>query len=229
VSLAPDSHEKYSKVNILIDHGGNAVLCDFGLSHVKEDIASCTSAIDAPSIAGSRNWMAPERLNGSPLRKPCDIYAFGMVIYEVSYNSFQIPVEWLIDGLNQIQTNETPLPILAFGSFIDCIEHVVGRNLRPQRPEADEAPQMTDALWRLAERCWVAKSIARPNANTVCDAIYHELSITGMGNHESPMCVHYGFCWDTPAQNLLFIRKNESPQASASVQTNMMSDMYVPC
>jgi serine/threonine protein kinase len=29
--------------------------------------------------------MAPERLTGGTLRKPCDVYAFGMVIYEVIF------------------------------------------------------------------------------------------------------------------------------------------------
>ena len=33
---------------------------------------------------GSRNWMAPEQLLGGLLKKPCDIYALGMTIYEVS-------------------------------------------------------------------------------------------------------------------------------------------------
>jgi serine/threonine protein kinase len=70
---------------VLIDHGGNAVLCDFGLSRVKGDATSHTTAkASAAVVVGSRNWMAPERLMGGSLRKPSDIYAFGMVIFEVS-------------------------------------------------------------------------------------------------------------------------------------------------
>ena len=71
-------------MNILIDDAEKAVLCDFGLSRVKADIASRTTVADVTSVVGSRNWMAPERLSGGALRKPCDVYAFGMVIYEVS-------------------------------------------------------------------------------------------------------------------------------------------------
>jgi hypothetical protein len=36
-------------------------------------------------IMGSRNWMAPERLLAGSLKKPCDIHAFGMTIYEVGF------------------------------------------------------------------------------------------------------------------------------------------------
>ena len=66
------------KVNVLVDNGGKAVLCDFGLARVKADATSRTAcAPDAASIVGSRNWMAPERILGGSLKKPCGIYAFG--------------------------------------------------------------------------------------------------------------------------------------------------------
>ena len=69
---------------MLIDDGCNAVLCDFGLSRIKADATSHTARDGEGGIMGSRNWMAPERLTGSALKKPCDIYAFGMTVYEVS-------------------------------------------------------------------------------------------------------------------------------------------------
>ncbi len=72
------------QLNVLIDDSAKAVLCDFGLSRVKADVTSRTARPDGGSTAGSRNWMAPERLLGASLKNPCDIYAFGMTIYEVS-------------------------------------------------------------------------------------------------------------------------------------------------
>ena len=72
---------------MLIDDSSKAVLCDFGLARVKADVTSRTTSrtakADGGSVAGSRNWMAPERLLGGSLRKPCDIYAFGMTLHEV--------------------------------------------------------------------------------------------------------------------------------------------------
>jgi serine/threonine protein kinase len=71
------------KMNILIDNGQNAVLCDFGLSRVKSDLTMSSLGASALSVMGTRNWMAPERLLGGSLKKPCDIYSFGMTAYEV--------------------------------------------------------------------------------------------------------------------------------------------------
>ena len=72
------------QLNVLIDDAGKAVLCDFGLTRIKADATSRTVRLGGVSIIGSRNWMAPELLLGGLLKKPCDIYAFGMTLFEVS-------------------------------------------------------------------------------------------------------------------------------------------------
>jgi serine/threonine protein kinase len=61
------------------------VLGDFGLARLRADVTSRTNLkpIDASAIAGSRNWMAPERLMGGSLKKPSDVYSFGLTTYEV--------------------------------------------------------------------------------------------------------------------------------------------------
>ena len=76
-------NELLFQLNVLIDDGGKSVLCDFGLARVKADATSRTARQDGGAIVGSRNWMAPERLRGGSLRKPSDIYSFGMTLYEV--------------------------------------------------------------------------------------------------------------------------------------------------
>jgi serine/threonine protein kinase len=72
------------QLNILIDDSTKAVLCDFGLSRIKADATSRTVRTSGVTIVGSRYWMAPEQLLGGSPRKPCDIYAFGLTVYEVS-------------------------------------------------------------------------------------------------------------------------------------------------
>jgi serine/threonine protein kinase len=73
------------QLNILIDGSGKAVLCDFSLSRIKADATSRMTRAVAREHPGSLNWMAPELLLGKSLKKPCDIYAFGMTFYEVGF------------------------------------------------------------------------------------------------------------------------------------------------
>jgi len=82
------------QLNILIDDSTKAVLCDFGLSRVKADTASRTVRAngDSVSIVGSRYWMSPEQLTGGQPKKPWDIYALGMTIFEVGRVS--IDLKW---------------------------------------------------------------------------------------------------------------------------------------
>jgi serine/threonine protein kinase len=83
-------HGDLKGANVLIDDGERALLCDFGLSEMKVDVDSRSSDKHSDASEGSRPWMAPERLRGSPLRKPCDIYSLALTMYEVCVPSLTL-------------------------------------------------------------------------------------------------------------------------------------------
>jgi hypothetical protein len=64
-----------------------------------------------------------------------------------------------------MHANEIPLGHLNYTEYKTL---VVDDDVRPERPEEEEAPQMTDETWDLAERCWVKDPRARPTIDTVC-------------------------------------------------------------
>ena len=72
-----------AKSNILIDSNKSARIADFGLTSVLRHY-SISISMTAPALGGTLQWMAPELFSekSSP-SKESDIYAFGMVIYEV--------------------------------------------------------------------------------------------------------------------------------------------------
>jgi hypothetical protein len=47
----------------------------------------------------------------------------------------------------------------------------VNHHVRPERPDVDEAPHITDEIWRLAEHCWASDPLSRPSGSAVCDDI----------------------------------------------------------
>ncbi|KAJ7907038.1 kinase-like domain-containing protein, partial [Mycena leptocephala] len=126
-------HGDLKGVNILVEPSGRALLCDFGLSRIKADATSRTAHTVNPVIVGSRNWMAPELLAGSPPKMPSDIYAFGMTLFE-------------------LYSDETPLVNIAHTDFIELVFRL---GVRPDRPEIEDVPRLTDSLWTLAEKCWL--------------------------------------------------------------------------
>ncbi|KAJ7788428.1 kinase-like domain-containing protein [Mycena olivaceomarginata] len=148
------SHGDLKGINVLVDNSERALLCDFGLARLKADTTARTRAVDALQIQGSRNWMAPELLNGSRHRPPSDVYAFSMTLYE-------------------LYTNEIPLFSVPYADLVDL---VVQRGGRPERPEPGEGRPIPQEVWELAERCWVAHPHERPTATQIHDAIEHMVS-----------------------------------------------------
>jgi hypothetical protein len=72
----------------------------------------------------------------------------------------------------KIFANEVPLGHIHPADFIDL---VVQQNVRPEWPDDEDAPQLSDAIWGLAENCWVKVPKDRPTASAVCDILCHLL------------------------------------------------------
>jgi WD40 repeat protein len=71
--------------------------------------------------------------------------------------------------------NEIPLGHMNYADFIDL---VVQRNVRPERPDEEDALQLSDAIWDLAQACWVTDPKERPTAAAVCTTVSHLLEKT---------------------------------------------------
>jgi serine/threonine protein kinase len=77
--------------NILVDETGSAIITDFGLSKVIEEMSDSMTR-GTSFFAGSTRWMAPELIFAlveddgiiPPITKYSDVYAFASICLEVS-------------------------------------------------------------------------------------------------------------------------------------------------
>jgi serine/threonine protein kinase len=74
-------HRDVKPVNVLLDGDGRAVLSDFGIAKVME---SAENHLTRPGAGvGTPEYMSPEQCRGSGVSPRSDIYALGVMIYEM--------------------------------------------------------------------------------------------------------------------------------------------------
>ena len=69
-------HRDLKPANVMIDGRGRARITDFGL-------AGLAGSFDGDEVAGTPAYMAPEQLRGARIDERSDIYALGLVLYEL--------------------------------------------------------------------------------------------------------------------------------------------------
>lgn len=72
-------HRDLKPANIMLGDRGRAVVMDFGLARLEESLHATRSA----ALLGTGAYMAPEQLRGGPCDRRTDIWALGVVIYEM--------------------------------------------------------------------------------------------------------------------------------------------------
>jgi serine/threonine-protein kinase len=71
-------HRDLKPANVMIDGRGRARVADFGLARTADELGGGREA-----MAGTPAYMAPEQLQGADATKQTDIYALGLVLYEL--------------------------------------------------------------------------------------------------------------------------------------------------
>jgi serine/threonine protein kinase len=135
-------HGDLKSLNVLVD-GSRAVITDFGLSKLLFEVSRSLRA-NTQHVAGTPNFSSPELLNGAMIQPPADVYAFGMVAYEI-----------VSKGLYPYG-DKPNLGAIVFS--------VVVKQETPERPEGVE-----DEMWALMKRTWSYEASERPDFVKVRD------------------------------------------------------------
>ncbi|KAF9598701.1 hypothetical protein IFM89_029951 [Coptis chinensis] len=135
----PIVHRDLKSPNLLVDKKYTVKVCDFGLSRLKAN-----TFLSAKSAAGTPEWMAPEVLRDEPSDEKCDVYSFGVILWELM--TLQLP--WR--NLNQAQ-------VVAAVGF---------KNKRLEIPHGVN-PQVAV----LIEACWANEPWKRPSFSSVMESL----------------------------------------------------------
>jgi serine/threonine-protein kinase len=115
-------HRDLKPANVMIDDGGKVRLMDFGLAAVGpvEDVR-----------AGTPAYMAPEQLLGREVTAKSDIYALGLVLYEIFTGRRAFAAATLNDLIEQHQSGQLTPPHTIVAGLDPAIERAILRCLDP--------------------------------------------------------------------------------------------------
>jgi len=97
-------HRDLKPGNILVTAQGEVRLLDFGIAKLMETEGSALAETELTRMAGrpmTPNYAAPEQLLGAPLTTACDVYALGVVLYELLCG--ERPYELKLDSPAQLE------------------------------------------------------------------------------------------------------------------------------
>ncbi|KAK8511099.1 hypothetical protein V6N13_013511 [Hibiscus sabdariffa] len=156
-------HRDVKTENMLLDAQRNLKIADFGVARVEAQ-----NPQDMTGETGTLGYMAPEVLDGKPYNRRCDVYSFGICLWE-------------------IYCCDMPYPDL---SFADVSSAVVRQNLRPEIPRC-----CPSSLANIMRKCWDANPEKRPEMDEVVRMLEAVNTSKGGGmipEDQTPTCLCLG-------------------------------------
>ena len=118
-------HRDLKPANIMIDGRGQVLITDFGLAGIEEEIRG------ADINSGTPAYMAPEQLAGKEVSSKSDIYALGLVMYEMFTGRRAFEADTLAD-LIRAREESRPVDISSTVRDVDpAVERIILKCLDP--------------------------------------------------------------------------------------------------
>ncbi|KAI9124390.1 hypothetical protein K1719_004312 [Acacia pycnantha] len=127
----PIVHRDLKSPNLLVDDTYTVKVCDFGLSRTKAN-----TFLSSKTAAGTPEWMAPEVIRGEPSNEKCDIFSFGVIL-------------WELVTLRQPWRNLNPSQVVAAVGFMD--------------KRLEIASYVNPEVVALIQLCWAVEPSSRPS------------------------------------------------------------------
>nr|DAD47916.1 TPA_asm: hypothetical protein HUJ06_017853 [Nelumbo nucifera] len=156
-------HRDVKTENMLLDSHRNLKIADFGVARVEAQ-----NPRDMTGETGTLGYMAPEVLDGKPYNRKCDVYSFGICLWE-------------------IYCCDMPYADL---SFSEVSSAVVRQNLRPEIPRC-----CPNSFANIMRKCWDANADRRPEMDEVVRLLEAVDTSRGGGMIPEDQVPHGCFCF----------------------------------
>jgi serine/threonine protein kinase len=184
------AHGDLKSMNVLLTSDLVSKICDFGAAIQRmNSTANLGSKSDASAtLQYTLHYSAPELLRGSPANSKTDMYAFGIIMWE-------------------LLTCKTPFEGVNAALLRDLI---IKEGLRPQVDDS-QTSEFPPAFFDAMKLCWHADPAMRPTAESVHQML---ISVDPSARPSAPL-VLYPMCHPAPRGSVLDCLRNAMPTSAA--------------
>ncbi|HLP96895.1 MAG TPA: protein kinase [Sideroxyarcus sp.] len=135
-------HLDIKPANIMMAQRGQPMLMDFGIARLMQEQVG-----DSKEMAGSPQYMAPERFSGEGADASSDIYSVGMVLYEMTTGSPAYSGDTVFQVVNRVAHEPVAAPSSRNAAVDEKLETIILKSVAKRKEERyRDAAAMHQAL-----------------------------------------------------------------------------------
>ncbi|MFT3890329.1 MAG: WD40 repeat domain-containing serine/threonine protein kinase [Anaerolineales bacterium] len=154
-------HRDFKPSNILFDNKGVPYISDFGIAKITQSANTMTGS----AIVGTPAYMAPEQAQGTAIDGRADIYALGIILYEMLTGKQPYEADTPMGVAIKHITDPVPHILDANPNLPYEIEEIIQKAMAKDRDDRySTAHEMVDALREVARDIAAGKTTAKRTA-----------------------------------------------------------------
>jgi serine/threonine-protein kinase len=120
-------HRDLNPANVLVGYTGSVKLIDFGIAKAASRLAHTSVGF----VKGTVGYIAPEALDGVPLDHRADVYALGLMLYELTVGRHPFEASDPKESMRRAHDGEYPRPRALRPDYPPALDRIVARCLAP--------------------------------------------------------------------------------------------------
>lgn len=128
-------HRDLKPENLFVTTDGRVKILDFGLAKLNQSSLKRETATDPGAVMGTLGYMSPEQARGQPADARSDIFAFGVVFYEMLTGRRAFQRDTTADAMSAILNEDPPAMSRIIPNLPPALQRVVQRCLKKSPEE----------------------------------------------------------------------------------------------